>query len=117
MSVDSQIGKRPVSVVLLRERFPCGLEVIEILFRPPIRKPSLSIKLTALIIEAVTDFMPDDRAHRSIVICSVRSRIEIWRLKNGSGEVQRILQRQIDGIDGLRRHPPFILINRLIELR
>src|SRR5262249_45170514 len=77
----------------------------------------MCIELASLIIEAMTDLVPDDRAYRSVVLCSVGRGIEERRLKNCRGKIESVLERNIERIDGLRRQPPFMAIDRPMKLR
>jgi len=43
--------------------------------------------------------------------------VEVRGLDDRRGKIQRVLQGKIDGIDGLRSHPPFAAVDRLVELR
>jgi len=61
--------------------------------------------------------MADDRADRAVVDGSRGLRIEERRLQDGRGEIQRILQRQINGVNGLRRHGPLMTVDGLADAR
>src|SRR5205814_6962067 len=75
---------------------------------PPVGELAFGIKFRARIIKAMADLVPDGGADRAIVGGSVRLRIEERRVQNGSGEVESVLEREIQGVDRLRSHPPFI---------
>ena len=91
--------------------------MLEVLRRPPVREPALRVELAALIVEAVADLVPDRRSHRAVVRRAGARRIEERRLQDRRREVERILQREVDGIDRLRRHPPLGAIHGLMQLR
>ena len=42
--------------------------------------------------------------------------IEVRRLEDGGGKIQRVLKGKIDGVDRLRSHPPLAAVHRLVEL-
>ena len=60
--------------------------------------------------------MPDHRADRAVIGRGIVFRVEIRRLQDRGGEVERVLQRQIDRVHRLRGHPPFGAVGRLAEL-
>src|SRR5262249_21614250 len=116
LSVYRQIRKRAISIELGSESCTGCLKVVEILLGPPVEQSALRIELTALIIEAMTDLVSNNSADRAIVVRVVGVGIEIWRLEDGGREVQSVLKREIDGIDGLRSHPPFVAVDGLVQL-
>src|SRR5437762_9757499 len=63
VTVEREIREWTICIVLRRERLAGCLEVLEILWRPPVRQPSLRVELAALIVEAVADLVADGRAH------------------------------------------------------
>src|SRR5262245_48721475 len=91
VTVDGEIRKRTVFVVLRGQCFASCPEVLEILRCPPVGQTSLRIELAALIVEAVADFVSDGRAHRAEICRRVAIRIEVGCLKDRGGEVERIL--------------------------
>src|SRR5437588_428972 len=68
MPVHRQIRERMISVILCGQRLAGRLEMLEIFLRPPVGEPAVRIELAPLIVEAVTDFMTDDRPHRSVIM-------------------------------------------------
>src|SRR5208283_4721258 len=44
-------------------------------------------------------------------------RVEEWRLEDGGGEAESVLQWEIDSIDGLGSHGPFLAVNRSAQPR
>ena len=42
--------------------------------------------------------------------------VEVGRLDDRGGKIQSVLKRKIDGVHGLRSHPPFAAVDRLVEL-
>src|SRR2546423_9207951 len=87
-----------------------------VLRRPPVCELAFGIKFRARIIKAMANLVPDGGADRAIVGGSVRLRIEERRFQNGSGEVESVLQREIQGVDRLRCHPPFVAVDGFTQL-
>src|SRR5438445_9792972 len=75
---------------------------------PPVGELAFGIKFRARIIKAMADLVPDGGADRAMVGGSLRLRIEERRVQNGSGEVESVLEREIQGVDRLRSHPSFV---------
>ena len=65
----------------------------------------------------MADLVADDGAHGAVVVRGVRIHVEERGLDDSRGKVQRVLEREIDGIDGLRGHPPFTAVDGLVEFR
>src|SRR4051812_21373059 len=88
----------------------------EVLRGPPVRQPACCVELAALVVEAVTDLVADDRANRTIPRGGARLRVvERW-IEDCGREVQRILNRQVDRVDRLRIEPPLAAIRGLPKL-
>src|SRR5438552_1963407 len=83
---------------------------------PPVGELAFEIKFRARIIKAMADLVPDGGADRAIVGGSVRLRIEERRVQNGSGEVESVLEREIQGVDRLWSHPPFVAVDGFTQL-
>src|SRR4029077_18816822 len=88
-----------------------------VLRRPPVCELAFGIKFRARIVETMADLVPDGGANCAVVGGSVGLEIEERRIQNGSGKVESVLEREIQRVDGLRSHPPFVAIDRLILLR
>src|SRR3546814_7986883 len=73
------------------------------------------IELRPVIVEAVADLMPDDGADRSVIRRRIGLGVVERRLEDRGREVERVLQRQVDRVHRLRRHPPFAAIDRSEE--
>src|SRR5438045_1275008 len=86
-----------------------------ILRRPPVRELAFGVKFGAGIVEAMADLMANDSADRAVIGGSVGLRIEEWRFQNGRGEIESVLEGEIQGVDRLRSHPPFVAINLLTQ--
>src|SRR5260370_1346844 len=71
----------------------------------------------ALRVNRMADFVSDDGADGAIIGRRRGLRIKERWLKDGSREVERILERKIDGVHRLRRHGPFLAIDREAETR
>src|SRR5580704_1410403 len=83
----------------------------EVRARPPIAYAAFRVKCAAFGVKCMTDFVSDDSADGAIVGCSRSLRIKKRRLKDGGGEIERVLQREIDRVHGLWRHAPFLAID------
>src|SRR5262249_48892935 len=101
VTVYCKIRKRPVLIILGGKRLTRCFKVLKIFLCPPVGKPPFGIELAALIVKAVTDLVPDDCAHRAVVMRRVRGRIEEWRLKDRRRKIQRILKWQVHRVYGL----------------
>ena len=76
----------------------------------------MSIELGALVVEAVGHFVADDGAHAAVVDGIVRLGVEERRLKDSGGENDFVHQRIVIGVDGGRRHAPFVAVDGLADL-
>ena len=61
----------------------------------------------------MADLVTDYHADTAVVRCVVGLRIEEWRAQNSRGEHNLVSGRHIVGVHSLRRHQPFVLINRV----
>src|SRR2546426_11613345 len=77
---------------------------------------SRRVEFGARIVKAVTDFVTDGCADRAVVCSGIGLRVEIRRLEDRGREVECVLERQVDRIHGLRRHPPFARVDWLLKL-
>src|SRR6185312_5735251 len=98
MPIDSYIGKRPIAVILFRQRFAGGGEVIVIGLCPPICQSALSVELGARVVERVADLVPNERPDCAVVACVIAVWIEPWTLNDRRREVQSVLQWKIEGV-------------------
>src|SRR5712692_1312524 len=57
-----------IAVELFRHALAAALETLQVFGRPPILQVAARVKLRALVIEAMGDFMPDDRADGAVVV-------------------------------------------------
>ncbi len=65
----------------------------------------------------MADLVADYGSDRAIIVRRVRIHIEKRRLQDRGWKVQCILQRQINRVHGLRRHPPLARIDWLMQFR
>src|SRR5215813_2185483 len=91
-----------VSVKLRGQAIRSGAKVFEVLRRPPIEQPALCVELAALIVEAVTDLVTNDRADAAVVFELVSVRIEEGRIQHRGRKIQTVLDGQIQRIHRLR---------------
>lgn len=111
-TIHRQIREGTIGTKLRRQTIPRGLEVRQIVRRPPVAQLTVLVEFRPFIIKAMRDLMPDDGADGAIVLRRIAVGIKKWGLQGGGGEVQRIHRRQIDGIDRLRFHHPLRAIHR-----
>jgi hypothetical protein len=76
----------------------------------------LAVELAALVIEAVAELVADHRTDGAVVDGIIGLHVEERWLQDGGGEHHFIHRRVVVGIDGLRRHQPFVTIDGLAEL-
>ena len=69
---------------------------------PPVNKVSLLIKLSALVVKAVCDFVPNNPADGSVVHVLGPVAREEDSLEDASGELDRVLERGVEGVDDSR---------------
>ena len=117
LTVHVQVVDGDVAVVLLHELRRALLEQLAVLVGPPADVIALRVELRALVVEAVHQLVADDAAHRAVVHRVVGLRVEERRLHDGGREHDLVLQRVVVRVDGLRRHAPFGLVDRLADLR
>ena len=112
LAVEREIREGAIGVVLADQGLARFAEMGEVLGRPPVPQPPFGVELGAEIVEAVADLVADHRADRAVIIGRVGVAVVERRLEDSGGEVHRILQRQEDGVDGLRAKPPFAAFDR-----
>ena len=54
----------------------------------------------------MADLVADDGANGAVVVGGWGIGIKEGRLQDGGGEVEAVVEREIDGVDGLRIHAP-----------
>src|SRR5437763_15869737 len=83
---------------------------------PPVGELAFGIKFRACIVKAMADLVPYGGADRAIVGGGIRLRIEERRVQNGSGGVEFVLERKVQGVNRLRSHPPFVAVDGFTQL-
>ncbi len=114
--VHVHVRERAIGVELGRQLRRRGLEVIEVLGRPPVQELAGRVELAALVVEAVAHLVADGGSHGAVIHRRVRLGVEPRGLHVGGGEVEGVLDRQVHRIDRLRRHPPLRPVDRPAEL-
>ena len=103
LAVHLQSGQR----LLLREPVGDDLGALVVvglvLGRPPVGQVTILVELTALVVEAVSHLVAHDDADGTIVRGIVGLGVEERWLQDGSGEVDAVEQRVIEGVDRLGR--------------
>ena len=108
-------GQRLVGVELRGERGGDGLEVRVVSGCPPVANGALGVEVRAFAVEGVGDLVADDGADGAVVGGVGRRGIEERRLQDGGGEVEAVVERKVDGVDGLRIHAPLLAIDGLAD--
>mmetsp|Transcript_16420 Transcript_16420/g.24563 ORF Transcript_16420/g.24563 Transcript_16420/m.24563 type:complete len:229 (-) Transcript_16420:859-1545(-) len=86
-----------------------------ILFCPPLNHVAFKVKLSTLIIETMSHFMPYNCTNGTEIDSGVCTGIEHGCLKNGSREYNLIETRVVVCVDRLRSHEPLLFICRGIH--
>ena len=92
------------------------VEILAVVFCPPVFHVAVFVIMTTLVIESVSHFMTDYNTDSSIVECVVGCRVEEWNLQNTGREAYLVGRRIVVSIDGLWRHLPLILVYWLAHL-
>ena len=116
-SVDVDAGVGLVGVELCGESAGDLLEVGVVGVGPPFADLSFGVELCAFGVEGVGDLVADDGADGAVVGGVGRGGVEEGWLENGGGEVEAVVERKIDGVDGLRLHAPLMAVNGLVDAR
>ena len=111
-----QVVERHVVVELLDQLAGALLERRLVGIRPPVGIVALGVELAALVVEAVHDFMADDRANAAVVQRRIGIHVEEGRLQDGGREHDLVLERVVVRVDRLRGHAPLLAIHRLADL-
>jgi hypothetical protein len=88
-AVDLIVGQRAEGVALRDEAAGLAVETAAVLLGPPVAQVTLAIEAAALVVEGVTDLVPDHRADRTIIGGVVRPGVE-ERLLQDAGRKQRL---------------------------
>ncbi len=108
---DVEIGEGGVGVVLGGEGGGDGFEVGEIFRGPPVADAAHGVEGSALRVKGVADLVADDGADGAVVVRGGSLGIEEGGLKNSGGEVETVVEREVDGVDGLGRHAPLFAVD------
>ncbi len=117
-TVDVLAGKllRLEPVVLGDQLRGAGLELLAVGLGPPVVHVAVAVVLRSLVVEAVADLVADHGADAAVVHRVVGLHVEERRLKDRGGEDDLVHPRVVVGVDRLRRHEPFVAIDRLAQL-
>ena len=92
------------------------LEVLTILFCPPVCHITILVIMASLIIESMCHLMTDNHTDGTIVKGIISLRVEEWILKDTCRETDFIRRRIIISIHRLRSHQPLVLVYWLTSL-
>ncbi len=106
---------RSEDLVLLDESLCAGTEFGTVVIGPPVDQVAVAVVLGALVVEAVADLVADHRADPAVVRRVVGLGIEERRLQNRCREDNFVHPGVVVGVDGLRRHEPFVAVDRPAE--
>jgi hypothetical protein len=115
LAVDGDIGEGFVGVVLGGEGGGDLFEVGEVFGSPPVADAAFGVECRSLGVEGVTDLVADDGADGAVVGGGGSFGIEERRLQDGGGEVEAVVEREVDGVDGLGRHAPLLAVDGLAD--
>src|SRR5579862_1497352 len=116
LAISVQTGFDFVGPKLIDDALAASLKVFEVRGRPPILQVAMTIEFRALVVEAVSHFMADDRAYAAVVDGVISVEIEEGGLEDPSGEYDFVQGRIVVGVDGRRSHVPFVTVNGLADL-
>src|SRR4029453_5515650 len=102
LPVDVHIIERYVLIILLLNELCPRRVVLVIGLSPPVLQVALRIERGPFVIEAMSQLMPNDRTHGSIVRGIIRSGIKERRLKNARRKNDLIKACIVVGIHGWR---------------
>src|SRR5215469_5478876 len=86
LAIVMDVGLNEVAIKLPDNAGRAFLEAFEVIGRPPVIETALSIVLGALIVKAVTDFVPDDDADSAVIHGVNCVHAECRRLEDSRGE-------------------------------
>ena len=87
-----------VGRILIVHALGTRVELLTILFGPPIFEVALGVKLAAFVVEAVGKLVSDGAAGVSVVRCIVCFAVVNWRLQNPCREVDVVHLRVVVGV-------------------
>ncbi len=100
-------------VVLRDERPRPLLEGRAVLLGPPVGELPVAVEARALVVEAVPDLVPDDRADRTVVRGRIAFCREERRLQDRGREHDLVEPGVVVRVHRLRRHEPFVAVDRM----
>jgi hypothetical protein len=115
LAIEGQVGEGFVAVVLDHEGGGTGIEVSEVFRRPPVADSAFGVKCCALGVEGVAYFVTDDSSDGAVVRGGWSLGVKEGWLENGGGEVEAVIERQVNGVDGLRGQGPLLAIDGLTD--
>ena len=114
------IGERIVAnfhlVEPVNKHLSIGLEAGGILVLPPVVQVAVLVVVAALVIEAVGHFVSNHHTDGTIVESVVGIHVEEGFLQDTGGEADLVGGGIVVGVDGLRSHAPFGLVDGLVNL-
>src|ERR1700733_5611330 len=117
LAVDVDIVDDDVVGKLLTLAVDAVFEVLRVFLGPPVLEVAFGVELAALIVEGVGKLVADGSAGVAVVGGVVGTGIVKGRLQYSSGKVDVVHLRVEVGIDGGRRHAPFVAVDGLADLR
>src|SRR5258708_19389053 len=105
-----------IPIELFNNAFAAFLKTLQVFRRPPILKIAARIELRALIVEAVSDFVADNRPDAAIVVRIVTLGIVERRLQYSGRENDFVKLRVVVGVDSGRSFAPLAAVNRFPNL-
>src|SRR5579859_2503685 len=112
-----QIAVHDVIVKLRLNTSGAFLEILHVVGGPPILQVAAAVKLAPMVVEAMSDFMADDRAHTAVVHGVISLGIIKGRLQDAGGKDDFVHAAIVVGVDRGRRHAPFRAVHRLADFR
>src|ERR1700704_113558 len=106
-----------IPIELFHNTFAAFLKTLHVFRSPPILKIAARIELRALIVEAVSDFVADDRPDAAIVVRIVTLGIVERRLQYSGWENDFVELWVVVGVDSGRGFAPLAAVNRFPDLR
>src|SRR5690606_17100416 len=100
-------------IVLVDERSSTSFECVAVLLCPPLAHYAVAVESASLIVKSVTDLVTDNRADSPVVHGVFSIEVKVRRLQNGSREYDFIKRWIVVSVYRLRRHHPFVAVNRL----
>ncbi len=110
-----ELSRLETAVLVDQHLGPC-VELLAVGVGPPVDHVAVAVEFRALVVKAVADLMPDDRADRAVVDRVVGLHVEERRLQDRRGKDDLVHARVVISVDGLGGHSPLVTVDRLAEL-